>query len=371
MGYIPVMIRENREGLPILAKLYDIFERITPQDMIVFSRQLATLIGAGLPFTTSFETLINQTENKKFRDVLSKVKKDVEGGSSFSEALAKHPKVFSSLYVSMIRAGETGGVLDEILTRIARLAEHEAEMRQRVKSATRYPLIVIVTIVIAFVVLITTVVPKFATIYSGFHVKLPLPTRILIGVSNAIQHDGFLMLGGIVLGIWGILAYVRTEKGRLLWDRIKLKIPVFGPLFLKVAMSRFARTFGTLVRSGLPLIQTLEIVATTVGNVVLERVIADIRESARSGRGIVQPMRISKAFPPMVVQMVAVGEETGKLEEMLFKVSDYYDMEVEYAIRNLSTALEPLLLLFIGGMVLILALGIFLPWWDLISVFKG
>jgi type II secretory pathway component PulF len=248
------------------------------------------------------------------------------------------------------------------------LAEHEAETRARIKAATRYPVIVVVAIVIAFIVLVTFVVPRFAVIYEGFHVKLPLPTRILITTNDLIRNDGIWILSGLALLAWGTRRYVRTIRGRFQWDGLKLKLPVFGRIFLKVAMSRFSRMFGTLVRSGLPLIQTLEIVANTVGNTVIQRIVDNIRDSAREGRGVVQPMRVSKAFPPLVIQMMAVGEETGKMDEMLIKVSEYYDMEVEYAIRNLSTALEPILLLFVGGMVLFLALGIFLPWWDLISV---
>ncbi|MBI4715941.1 MAG: type II secretion system F family protein, partial [Nitrospirae bacterium] len=250
MGYVPVLIEEDRKGIFTLPGRIDIFRRVTPQDMIVFSRQLATLISAGLPFVTSFETLIEQTENEKFREVLTRVKRDVEGGSTFADALARHPKVFSSLYVSMIRAGELGGVLDDILGRLARLAEHEAETRSRVKAATRYPLIVVAAIVVAFIVLVTLVVPKFADIYAGFKVELPLPTRILIGLNTFIQHYWLPAIMGIAAAVWGIQRYVGTKAGRLRWDRLKLKLPVFGPIVLKGAMSRFARMFGTLVRSG-------------------------------------------------------------------------------------------------------------------------
>lgn len=369
MGYIPVAIDEERpHGWMDLASLRGLNERVTPQDLIIFSRQFATLVNAGLPFLASFDTLIEQTENSKFKEVLIKIKKGVEGGESLSEAMSRHPKVFNALYVSMIRAGEASGILDDILKRLAMLAEHEAETRARIKAATRYPVIVVVAIVIAFIVLVTFVVPRFAVIYEGFHVKLPLPTRILITTNDLIRNDGIWILSGLALLAWGTRRYVQTIRGRLQWDGLKLKLPVFGRIFLKVAMSRFSRMFGTLVRSGLPLIQTLEIVANTVGNTVIQRIVDNIRDSAREGRGVVQPMRVSKAFPPLVIQMMAVGEETGKMDEMLIKVSEYYDMEVEYAIRNLSTALEPILLLFVGGMVLFLALGIFLPWWDLISV---
>ncbi|MBI3812691.1 MAG: type II secretion system F family protein [Nitrospirae bacterium] len=370
LGYHPVSIQEERPGLEA-SEFFRWFTRVSPQDLIVFSRQLATLISAGLPFMTSFDALIEQTQNPRLKAVITQVRKDVEGGSSFSDALAKHPTVFNNLYVSMIHAGETGGVLDEILQRLATLAEHEAETRARIKAATRYPKIVIGALAIAFIVLLQFVVPKFAALYANFKAQLPLPTRILIGINHAFQSYWWLVLAIIIFVFFAARTYVRTEAGRLRWDGIKIKLPVFGPIFLKTALSRFARIFGTLTRSGLSILQTLEIVSQTVGNTVISRVVDNIRDNARQGRGIVQPMQVSRIFPPVVIQMVAIGEQTGKMEEMLMKVSDYYDQEVEYSIRNLSTSLEPLLLAVIGGVVLFLALAIFMPWWNLINVFKG
>ena len=370
LGFIPVSIEEERTSF-FASPFLSYFQRISPEDLIIFSRQLATLINAGLPFITSFDALVEQTENKRLKGVVFQVRKDVEGGLSFSDALARHPKVFSNLFVNMIRAGEVGGVLDEILERLARLAEHDAETRNRIKTATRYPKIVVLSLVVAFTILVTFVIPKFAALYANFKVALPLPTRILIGINEVVHHYWYLILGGVLLSVLGIRYCLQTEAGRLWWDTVKLKIPVFGPIFLKVALSRFARIFGTLTRSGLPILQTLEIVSATVGNVMISRVIDNLRESARQGKGLVQPMRVSGVFPPVVIQMVAVGEGTGKMEEMMLKISDYYDMEVEYAIRNLSASLEPILLVIIGGMVLLMALAIFMPWWNLIHVFQG
>ena len=339
--------------------------------MIVLSRQLATLISAGVPFLASFDALVEQTGNPKLREIILKVRRDVEGGSSFSDALSKYPLVFSPLYVSMVRAGEAGGVLDEILDRLASLAEHEAETRARIKSATRYPLIVVTTLIVAIAILVTWVIPKFAILYSNFKIVLPLPTRVLIGVNTIVHQFGLLILLVSVLLVFGMRRYIRTYKGRLFWDRFKLKLPVFGPIFLKVALSRFARVFGTLSRSGLPVLQTLEIVSNTVGNVVISRVVDNIRDAAREGRGVVQPMRVSGIFPATIIQMVAIGEETGRMDEMLGKVSEYYDRQVDYSIRNLSSSLEPVLLVVIGGVILFLALAVFMPWWNMISLFKG
>ena len=370
LGYIPVLIEQEKEG-PSLKKWIEELGKVHPQDLIIFTRQFATLVSAGLPFLATFDTLIEQTENKYLKRIITDVRNDIERGSSLSEAFAKHPKVFSQLYVSMIHAGETGGVLDEILNRLALIAEHEAQTRDRIKSATRYPKIVLFAILVAFIILVTFVIPKFAALYADFEAQLPLPTRILIGMNHLIQGYWYWILGGGILLVLGIRWYVRTPAGRLQWDGLKIRLPIFGPIFLKTSLSRFSRVFGMLTSSGLPILQNLEIVSDTVGNVVIARVVDNIRDNARQGRGLVQPMRVSGIFPPVVIQMVAIGEETGKMEEMLMKISDYYDSDVDYSIRNLSTALEPLMLAVVGGVVLFLALAIFLPWWNLINVFRG
>lgn len=370
LGYVPIAIEEKKEGA-LSGDLLEAFRRITPQDRIIFSRQLATLINAGIPLTTALDTCASQSENPKIREILIQVRKDIEGGSSFSAALARHPKAFDNLYVGMIRAGEEGGVLDEILERLATLAEHEAETRARVKAAVRYPIIVVVAICIAFAILVTLVIPQFAKLYAGHKVALPFPTRVLIGINYVVQNYWFLILGGLGAAALGLRAFIKTGPGREALDRFKLTMPIFGRLILKVLLSRFARIFATLNRSGLPILQTLEIVGGTIGNVIVTRAVESVRESAREGRGLSGPMKTSGLFPPLVTHMVAVGEDTGNLDEMLTRVSEYYDREVEYAIRNLATMIEPILLLFIGGMVLFLALGIFLPMWDMMSVFKG
>jgi type II secretory pathway component PulF len=229
---------------------------------------------------------------------------------------------------------------------------------------------VVVAVCSAFAFLVTFVIPKFAAIYSQFKTELPLPTRILIGINYVVQHYWYLVLLGLILLVGGVIWYLRTQNGQWQWDRIKLKLPVFGVLFQKVAFSRFARVFGAMQKSGISMMLTLEIVAETVGNVVIARVVDQMREDLREGKGLVEPMEASGMFPPLVIQMIAVGEETGNIDTMLGKVSDYYDMDVDYALRNLSSMIEPILLLFLGGMVLFLALGIFLPMWNMMSLFK-
>ncbi len=365
-GYVPVSIEEAKGRVQTAG----LFRQVRDEDLIVFSRQLATLIAAGVTFVRSLDTLAEQTKSSRLREAIIEIRKEIEGGSSFSAALTRFPKIFSPLYVNMIRVGEEGGVLDEILDRLATLLEHEADTRARIKTATRYPKIVVIAITVAFFVLTAFVIPKFAAMFAAAKVALPFPTRVLIFLNKVVSTYWPLMFLSVAGVWWGFRWYVRTRTGRWQWDRLRLKVPVIGPVVEKGVMSRFARIFATLYRSGIPMLNTLDIVSGTLGNVIIERAVEAIKENVREGRGLAQPMTQTGAFPPMVVQMVAVGEETGALDEMLNKVADYYDLEVEYAIRNLSTSLEPILLLFIGGAVLFLALGVFLPMWDMISVLK-
>jgi type II secretory pathway component PulF len=370
MGFLPVSIVEEVPSGLLKADLFSLLRKVSTQDLIVFSRQLATLVSAGIPFIQSLATIERQSENARLKAAIGDIRRDVEAGAAFSDALAKHPKIFSRLYVSMIRAGETAGILDDILNRLALLAEHEAETRQRVKTAVRYPLIVVVALCAAFAFLVSFVIPRFASIFARFKTELPLPTRVLMGINHVVQNYWYLIILGAAALVAALLWYVRTPGGRWRWDKIKLRLPVFGVLFQKVALSRFARLFGAMQKSGLSMMLTLEIVAETVGNAVIARAIDAMSESLRDGRGLREPMEKSGLFPPLVMQMVAVGEEAGNIDAMLNKVSDYYDMDVEYTLRNLSTLLEPVLLLFVGAMVLFLALGIFLPMWDMISLFR-
>ena len=369
-GYIPIKIEAGEPAGSSVDKGWNLFDIIKSEDLIVFSRQLATLVSSGISFLRSLDTLSEQTKSKKLRRIIEETRKEIEKGSSFSDALAKFPKVFSPLYVSMIRVGEEGGVLDDILERLASLLEHEAATRARMKAATRYPIIVMIFVIIAFFVITTFIVPKFAAMYASSKVALPLPTRILIVTNKAITTY-WPLLAAVVAGIIFMMrGYLKTPSGRWNWDKIKLKTPVIGPVVEKTVMSRFARIFSTLYRSGIPMLHTLDIVSGTLGNVIIARAVEVIKDSVREGKGLSQPMASTMVFPPMVTQMVAVGEETGALDTMLTKVADYYDLEVEYAIKNLSTTLEPILLVLIAGMVLFLALGMFLPIWDMIHVMK-
>jgi type II secretory pathway component PulF len=368
-GFIPVLIEE--QGRPFLsADFLEGFTRVKPQDLIIFSRQLATLMAAGVPFLQGLATMEKQSENPRLKAAISAIKADVEAGSTFSDAIAKHPAIFSKLYVSMIKAGEAAGIMDSILNRLAHLTEYDAETRARVKAAVRYPMIVVVSICVAFAFLMTFVVPKFAAIFAQTKTELPLPTRMLMGINYGVQHYWYIALAGIGLFAWAVIWYVSTPYGRRQWDGLKLRLPVFGILFRKVALSRFARIFGTMQRSGISMMLALDITADTVGNVVIAGVIGEMRQGISEGKGLTVNMEASGIFPPLVVQMLSVGEETGQIDAMLDKVSDYYDSDVEHLLRNLSGMLEPMLLLFVGGMVLFLALAIFMPMWNMMNMFQ-
>lgn len=370
MGLIPIKVVPKKKGTwPGVTDLFQ-FNRITQQDIILFSRQLATLFGAGIPITRALFTLERQFSNPKFVEVIKKMREEIEAGNTFSFALSKHADVFPELYANMAEAGEAGGILDGVLDRLAFMLEKNAENRSKVKSATLYPKIVIGAIAAAVVILMNFVIPKFAKLYASFQVELPLPTRILISLSYAFTRYWYLGMGAAAVIFLFLRAYVATEKGRLNWDRLKLRIPVFGPLLKKSVLSRFSRVLGALYKSGLPILQSLDIVSRAVENRYISQDIKNIETEVRAGRGLSVPMSASGNFPPMITQMVTVGEDTGNLDEMLEKAAEYYDQEVDATIRNLTTILEPILLSFIFVIVLFLALAIFLPMWDILKLVR-
>jgi len=335
-----------------------------------FTKQLVTLIKAGVPIVSALDALSEQQDNPGFKAILKQVHDDVEEGMNFSDALKKHPSIYNDLYVYGVKAGETGGVLDQVLERIGSLMAYELEIKQKVKGAIRYPVFVICALIIAFVVLMVVVVPKFIQIF-GSAKNLPLPTRILIGISSFFQNYWWLLLLGLAGAFFGFTYYISTPKGRYNFDNFKLKVPVFGNLFLKSAMSRFAHMFETLNRSGLPILQTMEIVSATIGNKVISKGLEQVGQGIEKGRGIAGPLKESELFPPLVIRMIAVGEQSGSLDEMLHNVSEHYDNEVNYLIENLVGLIEPILTISIGAVVLFLALSIFLPLWSQMQLIGG
>ncbi len=365
-GYVPLKIKESKESS---TKLFGgSKEKVKVDDVVLFTRQLHTLLKAGVPLLSSLEALMDQGTNVAFRNVVQDIYLTIEGGRSFSEALSLHPTVFPKLYVSSIKAGELSGQLDEVLGRMAEVLEHEKNTRDKLKSAMRYPIIVVIALVIAFVVLIVLVVPRFASMFTQLGAQLPLPTRMLIATSKFLQHDLHFISLGVFFAYVGFKRFIKTPKGRLWWDEQILKIPVFGDLMMKNALSRFSKMFETLNRSGLPILQTLEIVAETVGNEKIGQEVRKISDGVQRGEGIARPMRRSKIFPTLVVRMVAIGEQSGSMEEMLSTISNHYDLEVDYAIKNMTSMIEPMLTVVLGAFILFLALSIFLPMWNVMSL---
>ena len=334
---------------------------VKSQDLVVFTRQLATMMDAGLPLVQTLTALEEQTDNLVFKPVLRAVTTKVEQGQSFSEALSEHPKVFTKLYVSMVEAGETGGLLAEILDRLACYLESTARLKKKVKSAMSYPVIVCFIALSIALFLIVKVIPIFAGIYKDFGAQFPTPTQILIDISDIIRAYFVLTIGAAAGIIYGLMKFKRTKRGTALWDRTKLRLPVFGKLVHKIAISRFSRTFAALLRSGVPILETLRIVGQSAGNTVVERAVEKTAASIERGDNLAVALGQHSIFPPMLVRMVSAGEQTGKVDVMLEKISDFYDEEIEATLSGLTSLIEPLLIVFLGVVVGSIVICMFLP----------
>ena len=370
MGYTPTLIEEERITLKKINPFEKFFHKVTLEELIVFTQQLTTLQRAGVPILVSLESISTQSNNVYFRKVIEEISRDIESGKSFSEAISKFSNVFSEVYIHMIRSGETAGILDNVLERLASLLEHEQDIRMKVKQATRYPLLVVMSISIAFPLAVMFIIPKFASIFTKFNTQLPFPTRMLLGFNFILVNYWLLLIIGIGVLIFSFKYLINTPKGRIIWDSIKLKIPVFGELGLKFSMSRFSRMTSVLSASGIPIMSTLEVVKGSIGNKIIANSIDNIIQGVEEGKGLAEPMKASGLFPDIVIQMTKIGEETGKIDDLLLKVSDYYDSQVNYTVKNLTILIEPILIFIIGMMILVLALAIFLPMWSLVSVFR-
>jgi len=330
-------------------------------DLVMFTRQLATMIDAGLAMVQSLQALIEQTTNKVMRDTIKDVCMRVEGGDSFSEALQRHPKVFNRLYVCMVGAGERGGLLAEILGRLATYLENTARLRKKVKSAMMYPVIVTVVAVGITVFLLVKVVPVFGDVYKGFGSKLPAPTQALLNISNAVKEYILYILPAVAGIIYGWLAYIKTPSGREFWDRVRIKLPIFGQIAHKICLASFTRTLASLIRSGVPILEILNIVSNTVGNVIMEKAVRTSAGDIERGEGISAALGKHPIFPSMIIRMVTAGEQTGKLEQMLERISDFLDEEIETTLSGLTSLIEPLLIVFLGVTVGGIAICMFLP----------
>lgn len=345
--------------------------RVSLADQVIFTRQLATMIDAGLAMVQSLQALGEQTTNKAMRDVIRDVCSRVEGGDSLSEALQKHPKVFSRLYFSMVSAGEKGGLLAEILARLAVYLENAARLRKKVKSAMMYPTVVTVVAILITAFLLVKVVPVFGDIYSGFGAKLPGPTQFLINLSEFVQKYIILL---VLLGggsVYGWIYFIKTKPGRQFWDSNRIKLPVFGAIAHKICLARFTRTLASLIRSGVPILEVLQIVSQTVGNVVMEKAVKDASSDIERGESISAALAKHPIFPSMIIRMITAGEQTGKIDNMLERISDFLDEEIEATLSGLTSLIEPILIVFLGVVVGGMVICMFLPIFKMADIVKG
>jgi type IV pilus assembly protein PilC len=360
--------RQGIEPSKIKPKPKDILEnvkflqpKVTDKDIVVMTRQFATMIDAGLPLVQCLEILFGQQDNRTFKKILKTIKEDVEEGSTFADALKKHPEVFDSLFVNLVAAGEIGGILDIILNRLAAYIEKSEKLKKKVKGAMTYPIVVCVIAVLVVSVILIFVIPVFETMFADFGRALPLPTQIVVGMSEFLQSNILYLVVGVAVLIFAFRRFYRTERGRTLVDKLVLKAPVFGMLIRKVAVAKFTRTLGTMISSGVPILDSLDIVAATAGNKTIEEAIRETRQSISEGRTIAEPLADSEVFPSMVVQMISVGEATGALDTMLGKIADFYDDEVDAAVEALTAMLEPFMMVFLGGTIGGLVVSMYLP----------
>ncbi len=367
MGYIPLDVKEGRTSgeTGIVARINYGLARVKASDLILFTKQLRTMLAAGLSILEMLNVLQQQTENVKLRRICSMISDDVKRGLSISEAMSKHPSVFNSLYVSMVRAGEMAGALPDVLERLIYIIEHEHKVKSDIKSALQYPITVVVVLMIAFFFLLLVVIPKFVSIFESVKLDLPPATKIAIALNAFMVDHWIVLLCGLIGGLVFLYLWFKTDGGKLARDAFFLRLPIVGVLFIKAAMSRFAAIFAILQASGVQVLQTLDILSGTMGNYAIAREFDRIKELVREGRGIAKPLERARYFTPMVISMVAVGEETGNLDEMLRAVSEHYDYEVEYAVKGLAGAIGPILILGLAAVVGFFALAIFGPMWQL------
>jgi type IV pilus assembly protein PilC len=366
----PSSINEKKDKA-LKALNFSFKKKVSQGEVAIFTRQFSVMLGAGLPLVQALAAIGQQHPNKEFQTILERIKGDVESGGTLSEAMARHPKVFDPLYTNLIAAGESGGILETILQRLCIFIEKIVKLKSALRSAMIYPVTILTIAVGVVAVILWKVVPVFRTLYEGFNVQLPLLTRIVIGASTLLERFMLIFLVFIVLGIFGFRSYYKTDKGRHVVDRALLKIPVLGEVLRKICIGRFTRTLATLMSSGVPILECLDITAKTAGNAILEDVVYQLRQRIEGGGTMAEPMRQSNFFPPMVTQMISVGESTGEMDTMLTKVADYFEEEVDTVMANLLTLLEPLMMVFLGVMVGGIVIAMYMPLFKLISVLSG
>lgn len=366
-GLTPISMRDETAAAagPRWQKIALLFNAVHPEELILYTKQLSTMLKAGIPILRVVDILENQSENPRLKDISRQIGLDVRSGTTFSRSLRRHPDVFSELYCSMVQAGEASGALPQILQRLIYIITHEYQVKTEIRSVLQYPLIVLVSLVAAFVGLITFVIPQFAKVYAKVKVELPFPTRVCLVLSKLFNEQWPALLLGLVVAVLAVFLILRTAPGRYGWDRLKLHVPLIGPLLLKSALSRFASIFSILQASGVGILDALKILSGTIGNAAISRELEGVQVHLEQGHGVARPLMAAKYFTPMLINMVAVGEEAGNLDEMLREVSLHYDSEVEYATRRLTTAMGPVLIVAMAFLVGFFALAVYMPMWDL------
>ncbi len=370
--------RRNLTVKKLKPKPKDLFEnvafmqpKVTKKDLVIFTRQFSTMIDAGLPLVQGLGILAEQAENKTFRNILKQISKDVEGGSTLAEAMKKHPQVFDDLFVNLVAAGEVGGILDIIMRRLATFIEKAEKLKSQIKGAMTYPIVVVAIAIIVIAVILIFVIPVFEDMFSSFGQALPVPTQVVVNMSQFMKGNIHWVILTLMAIVFAFKKFRATKKGRRITDDLMLKLPIFGDLLKKTAVARFTRTLGTMISSGVPILDSLEIVAKTSGNVILEEIIFEVRGSIAEGQTIAEPLSENDIFPGMVVQMISVGEATGALDTMLEKIADFYDEEVDAAVAALTSMLEPLLMLFLGGAIGGLVVAMYLPIFSMAGAIGG
>jgi len=369
-GFTSISVKEQGKGIQLKLK-FPGGTKISTKDLVVFTRQFATMIDSGLPLVQCLDILSSQQENKTFKDILLKVKESVESGSTFADALGKHPKAFDQLYVNLVAAGETGGILDTILSRLAAYIEKAMKLKKQVKGAMVYPATIMSIAVIVVGVILVFVIPTFAKMFADFGGDLPAPTKFVIALSNFLQRYILVIIAAFFLFKMALSKYYATANGRKILDRLALRAPIIGPLVRKVSVAKFTRTLGTMISSGVPIMDGLDIVAKTAGNKIVEDAIYNVRQAISEGKTMAEPLAACGVFPPMVVQMISVGEATGAMDAMLNKIADFYDDEVDDAVGALTSMMEPLLMVFLGTAVGGLVIAMYLPIFKLAGAVGG
>jgi type IV pilus assembly protein PilC len=370
-GFSKITIKEEAKGLSFKLPKFGGSKKINEKDLVIFTRQFSTMIDSGLPLVQCLEILASQQENKAFQEILYKIKESVESGSTFADALGKHPRAFDQLFVNLVAAGEVGGILDTILMRLAAYIEKSMKLKKQIKGAMVYPITIMSIAVVVVGVILVFVIPTFAKMFADFGGDLPAPTKFVIALSNFLVKYIFVLIGGFYAIVWGIKKYYATPAGQKNIDRMALKAPIAGPLIRKVAVAKFTRTLGTMVSSGVPIMDGLEIVAKTAGNKIIEEAIYGVRQAISEGKTMAEPLAACGVFPPMVVQMISVGEATGAMDSMLNKIADFYDDEVDDAVGAMTAMMEPLLMVFLGTTVGGLVVAMYLPIFKLAGAVGG